>query len=94
MIKGRVCKNEIDYVRKNFLFVDGVYVDLDTVLFREYEINNEKFRVIFFMGVEQEALVSMQSLMNDEDYICLLSQYLEERENRYKFNEIIKAKKI
>lgn len=94
MIKGRVCKKEIEFVKENFLFVDGVYVDLDSVLFREYEINHEHFRVIFFMAVEPETLVSMGNALDDEDYICLLNQYLDERENRYKFNEILKAKQI
>jgi hypothetical protein len=94
MIRGRVCKKDIEFVKENFLYVDGVYVDLETVLFREYEINNEHFRVIFFMGLEPQTLLCMENLTNDEDYICMLNQYLDERENRYKFNEILKAKQI
>lgn len=91
MFKGRVYKKDIEFVKKNYLFVDGVYVNLETVLFREYEINNEHFRVIFFMSVEPETLICLEDSM-DDDYVCMLNQYLDERDNRYKFQEILKYK--
>lgn len=94
MFKGRVYKKEIENVKEKFFYIDGVYVDLETVLFREYEINNEHFRVIFFMSIEPQTLISMEKLQDDEDYVCMLNQYLNEKDNRYKFNEILKAKQI